>query len=168
MATADAGHDLEDGGRTVAGLGRLQPGAAVHPADRSQATADGERRRSGLCLGREEHGDDARVGGQRLELPRESPGREAAPVAGVGALGVGSARGVGVAPCGGDLGVAEAGQVGDGRIARVRRRQVGRGDRDETADVVGGCSGAAHTARSTTLISVWSAPLQVDDFRQRF
>ncbi len=153
VAAADAGHDLEDGGRTFAGLGRLEPGAAMHPADRGQAAADGERRRAGLRLGGEEHGDDTRVGGQALELPREAPGGEAPPVAGVGALGAGGARGVGVAPRGGDLGVVEAGQVGDGRIRRVRRRRVGRDDRDEAAGV-GRCLRGCSHRRSTTFISV--------------
>ncbi len=45
----------------------------------------------------------------------------APPVAGIGALGAGGARGVGVAPRGGDLGMVEARQVDDGRIRRVRR-----------------------------------------------
>ena len=74
-------------------------------------------------LGREEHGDDARIGGQRLDAAGEAPSGEAPPVAGVGALCAGGTRGVGVAPRGGDLGVMEAGQIRDGRIGRVQRRK---------------------------------------------
>ncbi len=87
VAAADAGHDLEDGGGAFAGLGRLEPCAAVYPANRGQAAADGERGRPGLCLGREEYGDDAWISRKRLQAAGEAPGGEAPSVAGVGALG---------------------------------------------------------------------------------
>ena len=45
VAAPDAGHDLEERGRTLAGLGRLQSGTRVHPADRGEAASDGGRGR---------------------------------------------------------------------------------------------------------------------------
>ena len=71
-----------------------------------------------------------RVSRQRLKLVRETPGGEAVPVAGTGALGVDGARGVGMTPGGSDLGMVEAGHrsatggpgmSGVGRLAGTTR-----------------------------------------------